>query len=46
VSNGAWKQVLGTVDLTGCTTVDNLLLFVGADAGDLYIDDVTLTPLP
>jgi endo-1,4-beta-xylanase len=46
VANGAWMQLVGTVDLTGCSTIGNLLLFVGADAGDLYIDDVTLTALP
>ena len=46
VSNGAWVQLVGTVDLTACSTIGNLLLFAGADAGDLYIDDVTLTPLP
>jgi hypothetical protein len=42
VSNGAWAQLSGTIDLSACTTVENLLLFVGADAGDLYVDDVTL----
>lgn len=46
VANGAWSQLSGTVDLSACTSVDKLLLFVGADSGDLYIDDVTLTPLP
>jgi hypothetical protein len=46
VANGAWAQVTGTVDLSACTTVEKLLLFVGADAGDLTIDDVTLTALP
>jgi GH35 family endo-1,4-beta-xylanase len=46
VSNGAWQEVVGTVDLTACTTVEKLILFVGADAGDLYIDDITLTALP
>ncbi|HEX2731994.1 MAG TPA: endo-1,4-beta-xylanase [Polyangiaceae bacterium] len=46
VSNGAWVQLTGVVDLTSCNSVENLLLFVGADAGDLYVDDVTLTPLP
>jgi hypothetical protein len=39
-------QLTGVVDLTSCNSVENLLLFVGADAGDLYVDDVTLTPLP
>jgi GH35 family endo-1,4-beta-xylanase len=46
VANGAWKQLTGVVDLTGCSSIENLLLFSGADAGDLYIDDVVLTPLP
>ena len=46
VSNGAWVQVTGTIDLSACTTVNKLLLFAGADAGDLYLDDVSLTPLP
>ena len=46
VTNGAWVQLIGTVDLSACSTIENLLLFAGADAGDLYIDDVTLTPLP
>lgn len=46
VTNGSWKQVTGTVDLTACTSVEKLMLFVGADSGDLYIDDVALTPLP
>ncbi len=46
VDNGDWKQLTGVVDLSACTSVENLLLFVGADAGDLYVDDVTLTPLP
>jgi len=46
VANGAWVQVTGTVDLSACTSVEKLLLFVGADAGDLYVDDVTLTALP
>ena len=46
VSNGAWAQVSGTVDLSACTSTEKLQLFVGADSGDLYVDDVTLTPLP
>ncbi len=46
VSNGVWQQVTGTVDLTTCTTVEKLQLFVGADSGDLYVDDVTLSALP
>jgi len=46
VANGAWVQVTGTVDLTGCTTVNKLLLFLGAASGDLYVDDVALTALP
>lgn len=46
VNNGAWAQITGTVDLTACTTLEKLQLFVGADAGDIYIDDVTLTPVP
>jgi hypothetical protein len=46
VNNGEWKQLVGTVDLSACSSVDNLLLFVGGDSGDLYVDDVTLTPLP
>jgi hypothetical protein len=46
VSNGSWKQLTGTVDLTGCSSIEKLQLFVGADSGDLYIDDVTLVPLP
>ena len=46
VANGAWVQLVGTVDLSACSTIGNLLLFLGADTGNLYIDDVTLTPLP
>lgn len=46
VSNGTWVQVTGTVDLTACTTVNKLILFAGADAGDLYLDDVSLVALP
>ena len=46
VANGQWVQITGTIDLSACTTVDNLLLFAGADTGDLYVDDVTLTLLP
>jgi len=45
-TSGSWVQVSGTIDLTACTTVDNLLLFAGAASGDLYLDDVSLTPLP
>jgi hypothetical protein len=39
---GAWTQITGTIDLSACTTVNKLQLFVGADTGNLYIDDVTL----
>ena len=46
VSNGTWQQVSGVVDLTACASMNKLLLFAGADAGDLYVDDVTLTPAP
>jgi endo-1,4-beta-xylanase len=46
VSNGTWVQVTGTVDLSACATINKLVLFAGADAGDLYLDDVSLTPLP
>ncbi|MGE5785422.1 MAG: endo-1,4-beta-xylanase [Myxococcales bacterium] len=46
VNNGAWQQVTGTVDLTACTSIEKLQLFVGTDSGDLYVDDVTLTPIP
>jgi hypothetical protein len=46
VNNGAWAQVSGVVDLTGCSTIEKLLLFAGADSGDIYLDDVVLTPLP
>jgi hypothetical protein len=45
VSNGAWVQVTGIVDLTACTSITKLLLFAGAASGDLYIDDVSLTAL-
>jgi hypothetical protein len=45
VSNGEWQEVTGTVDLTACASIEKLFLFVGADAGDLYVDDVTLTAL-
>jgi hypothetical protein len=45
LSDGVWTQVSGVVDLTACTTVNKLLLFAGADEGDLYLDDVVLTPL-
>ena len=46
VNNGAWQKITGTVDLTACTSIEKLQLFVGADSGDLYIDDVELTLLP
>jgi hypothetical protein len=46
VSNGTWAKITGTVDLSACTTVDKLMLFTGADSGDVYIDDVELTALP
>jgi hypothetical protein len=46
VANGAWQQVTGVVDLSACTSVEQLQLFVGADEGDLYVDDVTLTLIP
>jgi hypothetical protein len=46
VANGAWTQVSGVVDLTACTTINKLMLFAGADSGDLYLDDVSLIPLP
>ena len=46
VTNGSWVQVTGTIDLTACTTINKLILFAGADAGDLFLDDVSLTPLP
>jgi GH35 family endo-1,4-beta-xylanase len=46
VNNGAWVHVSGVVDLTSCTTINKLLLFAGAASGNLYIDDVTLNPLP
>jgi len=32
--------------VSACTSIEKLQLFVGADSGDLYIDDVLLTPLP
>ena len=46
VNNGAWVQVSGTVDLSACTTINKLILFAGADSGDLFLDDVSLTPIP
>jgi GH35 family endo-1,4-beta-xylanase len=46
VANGAWAQVSGVVDLSACTSVNKLVLFAGADEGDLYLDDVVLAPLP
>jgi hypothetical protein len=46
VANGAWTQITGTVDLTSCTKINKLLLFAGTASGNLYIDDVTLTPAP
>jgi len=46
VTNGVWSQITGTVDLTACTTIEKLQLFVGADLGNLYLDDVTLTAMP
>jgi GH35 family endo-1,4-beta-xylanase len=46
VTNGVWQQITGTVDLSACTTVEKLMLFVGgAETGNLYIDDITLTAL-
>ncbi len=46
VSNGTWTQVTGTIDLSACTTVNKLILFAGADSGDLNVDDVVLTAVP
>ena len=47
VSNGGgWVKVSGVVDLTSCTTVNKLLLFAGAASGNLFIDDVSLAPIP
>jgi GH35 family endo-1,4-beta-xylanase len=46
VTNGAWVQVTGVVDLTACTTISKLYLYAGAASGNLFIDDVTLTALP
>jgi len=46
VSNGAWVELSGVVDLTGCSTIEKLQLFAGADSGDLLIDDVSLAQLP
>ncbi|HEV8550404.1 MAG TPA: endo-1,4-beta-xylanase, partial [Polyangiaceae bacterium] len=46
ISTGGWVQVTGTVDLSTCTTINKMILFAGADAGDLSVDDVVLTPLP
>ena len=46
VNNGQWVQVSGVVDLTSCTTISTLYLFAGAASGNLYVDDVSLTPLP
>jgi endo-1,4-beta-xylanase len=45
VANGSWVQVSGVVDLSACTTIEKMQLFAGADAGDLYLDDVSLTAL-
>jgi len=44
-NNGAWVQATGVVDLTACTKINKLYLFAGAASGNLYIDDVSLTPL-
>ena len=46
VSNGTWTQVTGTIDLSACATVNKLILFAGADSGDLNVDDVVLTAQP
>jgi hypothetical protein len=46
VKNGVWQQLTGTVDLSACTSIEKLTLFVGADSGDLYVDDVSLSPIP
>jgi endo-1,4-beta-xylanase len=46
VNSGTWQQITGTVDLSACTSLEKLQLFVGADSGDLYVDDVTLIALP
>jgi hypothetical protein len=46
VSNGTWTQLTGTIDLSACTTLNKLILFAGADSGDLSLDDVVLTALP
>jgi|GEM_PF-555234 len=46
VSNGVWQKIAGTVDLSACTSIEKLLLFTGADTGDVYIDDVELIALP
>lgn len=45
LGNGGWTQLTGTVDLSACTSIQNLVLFVGADTGDLYVDDVVLKPI-
>jgi len=41
-----WTQVTGTIDVSTCTAVDKLILFVGHDDGDVYVDDVTLVLKP
>jgi GH35 family endo-1,4-beta-xylanase len=45
IANSVWTQVTGTVDLSACSAVEKLQLFVGADSGNLYVDDVTLTAM-
>jgi hypothetical protein len=44
VTQGTWTQLEGKLDLSGCTTLDDILLYEeGAGAGvDVYVDDVFL----
>lgn len=47
ITNDTWVELTGTVDLSTCTTINKMILFVGgASAGYMYLDDVSLTEIP
>jgi len=41
-----WVTVTGTLDLSACTTISKVQLLIGADVGDVYVDDVSLVLQP
>jgi hypothetical protein len=47
VADGAWVKLAGTLTVPDCALADLLIYAEGPGAGiDLYLDDVTLAPLP